>query len=77
MVLPFGHTVSLSARVPFNRICPMSAPLKFVPAMSAWEKSAPVRFAPERSALEAAGHHRGGRHSNDALLINNDGLAEG
>ena len=45
--------------------------------MSAKEKSAPVRFAPERSALEAAGHHRGGRHSNDALLINNDGLAEG
>ena len=54
----------------------MSAPLKFVPAMSAWEKSAPVRFAPERSALEAAGHHRGGRHSNDALLINNDGQVD-
>jgi len=35
-----------------------------------------VRFAPERSALEAAGHHRGGRHSNDALLINNDGQVD-
>ena len=31
-----------------------------------------MRFALERSALEAAGHHRGGRHTNDALLINND-----
>ena len=31
-----------------------------------------MRFALERSALDAAGHHRGGRHTNDALLINND-----
>ena len=35
-----------------------------------------MRFAPERSALEAAGHHWGGRHSNDALLINNDGQVD-